>query len=164
MTATVLAGRTKNTSVLGDVDAARAATTGFGNGNREESIFQLGAHAVHVNLFGQDEGTRETPMTALDAVELLARGLFTRAFAANDDAAFFSVDFDVFAGEARHFDGEHEAATCFEEIHRRIPARRVAPYQLTDVVVERQQVTEWIPPGEGHRGILACSFRLDDTC
>ena len=49
-----------------------------------------------MSMGSEDEGAREAAVAALDPVILLG-DLSARAFAANHDAAFFGINFDLFA-------------------------------------------------------------------
>ena len=97
-----------------DVDAARALPPAFGMVTVRMPSFRSAVTAVDVDRFGQHERTGEAPVSALDAVILLARNLAKplgprrRAFATNDDAAVFGVNFDLVARRARALRREHE--------------------------------------------------------
>src|SRR6187402_265632 len=94
-------------------------------------------------------------MSALDAVIVLARYLSAAAIAAHDDAAFFGVDFDLVARQPRHFHAHDERGGGFIEVNRRGPARGVGPDQLSELLVQREEITERIPPRKGHARIVA---------
>jgi hypothetical protein len=80
-----------------DVDASRAAAAGLRQRQREESLGEVGCHALDVDGFGEDEGAREAAVAALDPMILLAGHLSARAIAANHHATFFGVYLDLFA-------------------------------------------------------------------
>src|SRR5262245_58539297 len=90
--------------ISGDLDAVGAAAASLRNRDREQSILELGRHMLRIGRFGQDEGSREASVSALDAVILLA-GYRAAAFTADHDPAFFGVDLDFAALEARKFGG-----------------------------------------------------------
>ncbi|MGC4083357.1 MAG: hypothetical protein QM736_14920 [Vicinamibacterales bacterium] len=85
-------------------------------------------------------------MAAFDPMVLFARHLAARAFAANHDPAFFGVNLDLIALKARDFRGQDEAACGLVEIDRRVPSGRVAANELTDLIVQDQQIAQRIPP------------------
>src|SRR5437773_2118825 len=77
---------------LTDDDPARGTIAGFGYRDREHAVLQVRGHAIDVDRLRQREGAREAAVSALDAVELLARNLAPRsggARAADRDAALF---------------------------------------------------------------------------
>ena len=78
--------------------------------DRQQAFLEIGGDALDVDRLGQHERAREAAVAALDAVVLLARHLAAGALAADDDAAFFGVNLDLVAGEAREFRGQHEGA------------------------------------------------------
>ena len=77
-----------------DVDRGAAAAR-LRHRDGEQSILQIGRDAVDVDRLGQHERAREAAVSAFDAMILLARHLAAGAFAANDDAAFLGVNFDL---------------------------------------------------------------------
>ena len=89
-------------------------------------------------------------MSALDAVKVLARYV-TTAFAANNDAIFFCMDFDLLAGEPWDFGGEHEGSGRFGQVDWRIPARCVGPDDLTELFVPGEKIAERIPASVRHK-------------
>src|SRR5688572_7815230 len=136
--------------VARDVDSPRAAAAGFRQRQREESLDEIGRHAFDIDRFGEDEGARETPVAALDAMVLLAGDLSARALAAYHDAALFGVNLDLLAGESGEFGRQDKRAGGLVEIDRRRPSRRIGADELPDLFVQRQQIAQWIPPREGH--------------
>ena len=121
----------------------------------EDAVLQIGGDALDVDRFRQRERAREAAVAALDPVVLLAGHVFVRgagaARAADDDAVVFGVDLDLVAGEARQFRGEDELGRRLVEIDRRRPARRVGADELTELLVQREQVAQRIPARETPR-------------
>ena len=92
-------------------------------------------------------------MATLDAVKLLARKVAARSRgtgATDDDAMFLDVNFDLIPRKARQFSGEHELARRLVQINGRSPARCVSADQLSDLVVQREQIRQRIPPCKRH--------------
>ena len=102
-------------------------------------------------------------MPALDAVVLLA-GNVSRALATNHDAGFLRVDLDLVSSKAGKFGGQYEGAGGLVEIDGWGPAGRVGADELTDLIVEREQIAQRIPPREGHVGIVACLVGRGHMC
>ena len=140
----------------GDVDAPRTTSACFGNGDCEQAVLEHCVDVVRVDWFWQQERTREPAMPAFNAVVLLAGSLHSCAFATHHNPALFGVNVDVLASQTGHFDGQHERASGLEQICGRCPAWGNAPHELPDVVVQRQQISERIPPRKGHVRIVAC--------
>ena len=122
--------------------------------------------ASDVDRFRQREGAREAAVPALDAMILLAGTSSTAAGAraANHDAAVFGVDVDLIARESGKFRGEDELGRRFVEVDRRRPAGRVGADELPDLLVQREQIAQRIPPREGHVRIVARLVRLERIC
>ena len=57
------------------VDAACAAVGGFRDRDRQDTVFQIGRHALDVDRLGQHEGARKAAVSAFDAMKLLAGDL-----------------------------------------------------------------------------------------
>ena len=93
---------------------------------------------------------RKTAVAAFDAMVLLAGVLAAGACAANDDAALLGVNLDLVAGESGKLGGQHEDVRGFVEIDRRRPAGRVVADERPELLVEREQIAQRIPPREGH--------------
>ena len=95
-------------------------------------------------------------MAAFDAVILLA-GHLAAALAANDDAALLGVDLDVVACEPGKLRGQDERAARLVEIDRRRPAGGVGADDLTDLLLQREQIAKRIPACKSH--VLQSSTR-----
>ena len=61
------------------------------------------------------------------------------------------MNLDLVAREPGEFGGQHEGVGGFVEIDRRGPARRVGADELPDLLVQREQIAQRIPPREAPR-------------
>src|SRR5262245_55886712 len=135
-------------NILRDVDAADASLVRLGNRDGEDAVLEIGGDALDLDRFGQRERALEAAVSALHAMELLARNIASRAGgarAANDDAAVFRVNLDLLARQAGELRCQDEGGRRFVEIDRRRPAGSVAAHELTNLLVQREQVAERIP-------------------
>src|SRR5439155_11805269 len=138
---------------LADVDAPRRAVARFRNGDGEDAVFQIGDDARDVDRLGQREPARKRPVSALDAVVLLARDVVARfraARAANHDARFLRVNLDLIARQPGQFGGQHVLRRGLVQIDRRRPAGRIGADEMAELFVQREQVAQRIPPGKRH--------------
>ncbi len=94
-------------------------------------------------------------MPPLDAVILLAGHQAARAIASDQDAVFFGVNLDLIAVKTRDFRHEDVVAGCLVQVDRRIPPRSISPDELPDLLMQREEIAERIPPGKGHDRIVA---------
>ena len=140
---------------LRDIDATSAAAASLRDREREEAVFQVGRHLLDVNRLRQDERARERAVSTLDPVVLFARNLRRAAIAANHDAVFLGVNLDLIAAEARNFGGQDECAGGLVQIDGGRPSGSVGADQLTDLIVKREQIAQWIPARERHLRIVA---------
>jgi hypothetical protein len=60
------------------------------------------------------------------------------------------MDLDGFAVQARQFGGQDEGSGGFVEVDRWRPPGRIGAYELTELLVQCEQIPYGIPPRESH--------------
>src|SRR5438270_443076 len=93
-----------------------------------------------------------TPFTAWLAIRVKSGPPVEKAGvgAAAGDPAVLDMNLDLIARESRQLRREHELIRGLVQIDRRRPAGSVSTDEMTELFVQREEITERIPAGKRH--------------